>query len=206
VREKSGIAARLADLPRLMRGDANFSVFLCACVLGAFGRGAMPYYVLYARQSLSIGGRELGALTAAFLLAATTLNVFWGSLADRAGFRIVFLSSLAVWIGGTFALFNATSFATLMGVFIAVGAGSGGFMMGQQNLVLEFGSRQDLPLRIGVTNSATEATGVLAPLAGGVLATAFGYPTVFMVAVAFKLAAALLVFAKLREPRGLAVR
>jgi MFS family permease len=75
VREKSGVAARLADLPQLLRGDANFTVFLAACVLGAFGRGAMTYYVLYAKQSLAIGGRELGLLTAAFLLAATTLNV-----------------------------------------------------------------------------------------------------------------------------------
>ncbi len=206
VREKSGVAARLADLPRLMRGDANFSVFLAACVLGAFGRGAMPFYVLYAKQSLAIGGRELGLLTAAFVLAATTLNLFWGSLADRAGFRIVFLSALALWIGGTFALFGASSFAALVGVFVAVGAGSGGFMMGQQNLVLEFGSREDLPLRIGVTNSATEATGVLAPLAAGALAAGFGYPTVFMVAVAFKLAAAALVLARLREPRGLVQR
>jgi MFS family permease len=206
VRERSGVAARLADLPRLMRADSNFSVFLVACVLGAFGRGAMPYYVLYAKQSLAIGGRELGALTAAFLLAATTLNVVWGWLADRAGFRLVFLASLSVWVAGTFALFGATSFATLLLVFIAVGAGSGGFMMGQQNLVLEFGAREDLPLRIGVTNSATEATGVLAPLAGGALATAFGFPTVFVIAVAFKLAAALLVLAKLREPRGRAPR
>jgi MFS family permease len=89
-------------------------------------------------------------------------------------------------------------------VFVAVGAGSGGFMMGQQNLVLEFGSRKDMPLRIGATNSVTEATGVIAPLAGGALATGFGYPTVFMVAVGFLVAAALLVLARLREPRELA--
>jgi MFS family permease len=198
------VAARLADLPALLRADPNFAVFLAACLLGALGRIAMPYYVLYAQQTLAIGGRELGLLTAAFLLAATTLNLGWGLLADRTGFRVVFLASLAVWIAGTFMLLGAGSFAGLVAVFVALGAGSGGFMMGQQILVLEFGAREDLPLRIGVLNSATEAMGVVAPLAGGALAALLDFPAVFFCAIAFKLAAALLVALRLREPRGLA--
>ncbi|MEX2205886.1 MAG: MFS transporter [Myxococcota bacterium] len=204
VRVRTGVAARLADLPALLRADANFAVFLAACVLGALGRIAMPYYVLYAQQTLAIGGSELGVLTAAFLLAATTLNLGWGLLADRTGFRVVFLASLAVWIAGTFMLLGAASFAALVGVFVALGAGSGGFMMGQQILVLEFGAREDLPLRIGVVNAATEAMGVVAPLAGGALATFVDYPSVFFCAIAFKLAAAALVVLRMREPRGLA--
>ena len=201
VRVRSGVAARLADLPGLLRTDPNFGVFLVACLLGVLGRIAMPYYVLYAKQTLAIGGRELGVLTAAFLLAATTLNLGWGVLADRAGYRVVFLASLVIWIAGTLALFGTATFASLVGVFVALGAGSGGFMMGQTNLVLEFGLREDLPLRIGVLNSATEAMGVVAPLAGGVLATTLDFPAVFICAIAFKLAAVALVTLRFREPR-----
>ena len=201
VRERSGVAARLAELPGLLRADRNFGVFLFACVLGALGRIAMPYYVLYAKQTLAIGGHELGLLTAAFLLAATTLNLIWGVIADRVGFRAVFLGSLAIWIAGTFVLLGADGFGALVAVFVALGAGSGGFMMGQQNLVLEFGTRADLPLRIAVINAATEAMGVVAPLAGGVLATVLDFPSVFFAAIAFKLAAAALVALRLREPR-----
>ncbi len=204
VRVRTGVAARLADLAPLLRADPNFRVFLAACVLGALGRIGMPYYVLYAQQSLAIGGRELGLLTAAFLLAATTLNLGWGLLADRTGFRVVFLASLAVWIAGTFMLLGAGSFAALVAVFVALGAGSGGFMMGQQILVLEFGAREDLPLRIGVVNAATEAMGVVAPLAGGALASFVDFPSVFFCAIGFKLAAAALVAVRMREPRGLA--
>jgi len=204
VRVRTGVAARLADLPALLRADSNFTVFLAACVLGALGRIAMPYYVLYAQQTLAIGGHELGVLTAAFLLAATTLNLGWGLLADRTGFRVVFLASLAVWIAGTFMLLGAGSFSALVAVFVALGAGSGGFMMGQQILVLEFGAREDLPLRIGVVNAATEAMGVVAPLAGGALASFVDFPSVFFCAIGFKLAAAALVALRMREPRGLA--
>jgi len=204
VRTRTGVAARIADLPALMRADPNFGVFLGACLLGALGRIAMPYYVLYAKQTLEISGSELGLITAAFLLASTILNLGWGVLADRAGFRVVFLFSLAIWIAGTLILFGTTSFAGLVGVFVALGAGSGGFMMGQQNLVLEFGAREDLPLRIGVTNSATEAMGVVAPLAGGALAALVGFPAVFVCAIAFKVVAAGLIWLRMREPRLLA--
>ncbi len=201
VRERTGVIARLRDLPALVRADPNFGVFLLACMLGSLGRIGMPYYVLYAGQRLHIGGTELGELTGAFLLASTVLNLFWGTVADRMGFRAVFLGSLGLWIAGTLALFETTTYAGLLGVMVAVGTGSGGFVMGQQNLVLEFGRREDLPLRIGAANSTTEAMGVLAPLAGGVIATAWSFRAVFACAIAFKLAAALLVQLRLREPR-----
>jgi MFS family permease len=201
VRERTGVTSRLRDLPGLIREDRNFGVFLFACVLGSLGRIAMPYYVLYAGQRLHIGGVELGELTAAFLLSSTVLNLFWGAVADRMGFRAVFLGSLGLWIAGTAALFETASYLGLLCVMVAVGTGSGGFMMGQQNLVLEFGRREDLPLRIGAANSTTEAMGVIAPLAGGVIATAWSFRAVFAVAIAFKLLAGIVVLFRLREPR-----
>jgi len=204
VRERTGMS-RLRDLPALVRADRNFAVFLGACVLGSFGRIGMPYYVLYAGERLHIGGVELGELTAGFLLSSTVLNLFWGTVADRIGFRAVFLGSLGLWIAGTLALFEMDSFTGLLGVFVAIGTGSGGFMMGQQNLVLEFGKREDLPLRIGAANSLTEATNVIAPLLGGLLASVYSFPAVFACGIAFKLLAGLLVLLRLREPRTAAL-
>ncbi len=206
VRARTGVTTRLRDLPPLLREDPNFGVFLFACVLGSLGRIAMPYYVLYAGERLHIGGSELGVLTAAFLLSSTVLNLFWGSVADRMGFRAVFLGSLGVWIAGTLALFKTDTFLGVVGVFVAIGTGSGGFMMGQQNLVLEFGRREDLPLRIGAANSTTEAMGVIAPLAGGVIATRYSFAALFALAIAFKLAAAALIQLRLREPREASAR
>ncbi|HTO71000.1 MAG TPA: MFS transporter [Myxococcota bacterium] len=202
VRERARVTSRVRDLGPLLRTDPNFGVFLVAGILGGLGRIAMPYYVLYAGERLAIGGKELGLLTAAFLLASSVLNLFWGVVADRMGSRAVFLGSLAVWIAGTFALFETTRFAGLVGVFVAIGCGAGGFQMAQQILVLEFGSREDLPLRIGAANATTEATGVIAPLAGGLLATWWSFGAVFACAIAFKALAALVVQLRLADPRA----
>src|SRR5262245_54102702 len=122
VRERTGMS-RLRDLPALVRGDANFAVFLGSCVLGGFGRMALPYYVLYAGAKMEMSGLLQGQLTAAFLLASTVLNLFWGWLADRLGFRAVLLGSLAIWVVGTLGLFETEGYQGLLWVFVAIGAG-----------------------------------------------------------------------------------
>jgi MFS family permease len=202
VRERSGVAARLAQLPAMLRADPNFGAFLATCVIGSLGRMAMPYYVLHAQREASIGGSELGLLTAGFLLASMGVNIFWGWIADRYGFRAVCLGGLGMWVAGTLALIASHSMLSLIGVFMALGAGSGGFQMGYNNMVLEFGHRQDLPLRIGAASSASEAMGVLAPPLGGFLAAQFSYATVFWCAIGFKLAAAAVVLLWLQDPRA----
>ena len=73
--------------------------------------------------------------------------------------------------------------------------------MAAQNMVLEFGSRQDLPVRIAVANSAQEAVGAIGPLLGGLLAVFAGLEFLFVVAIAFQVAAIILVHLRVDEPR-----
>ncbi len=56
----------------------------------------MPFYVLYAGETLGLTGQLLGTVTFAFTKAGTLSNLFWGYLADRTGFRLVFLSSITL--------------------------------------------------------------------------------------------------------------
>ena len=71
--------------------------------------------------------------------------------------------------------------------------------------MLEFGERSDLPLRIGAANTLSEATNVVAPLVGGLLASLYSFPAVFACAIGFKVLNALLVLFWLREPRTAAI-
>jgi predicted MFS family arabinose efflux permease len=96
---------------------------------------------------------------------------------------------------------SASSFGMLVAVFAGLGAGMGGFQLSAQNLVLEFGSRRNLPLRIAVANSASELVGAVGPLLGGLLAVTVSYVAVFWTAIAFQSAALLLVLLYVRDPR-----
>ena len=76
-----------------------------------------------------------------------------------------------------------------------------GFENAARNIVLEFGDRENLPVRIALANSVSQVTGSIGPLLGGVLSTALGYESVFIVSIVFLGIGASLIFLRIPEPR-----
>ena len=56
-------------------------------------------------------------------------------------------------------------------------------------------------MRIAVANSASEAVATVGAVAGGLLAAAFSYLVLFWIAIAFQLAALVIVIRFVDEPR-----
>ncbi len=223
IRAKSRLVARLREFPMLLTQDRHFMFFIIAQLLTTAGRVAAPFYILFAGRSMPLDGKTLGVLSLAFLGADTITNMGWGLAGDRFGFRATFMGALAVWIGATALLTAAPSlaeshallFAPIAGVrgliflaFFALGAAQSGFLMSSQTMVLEFGARDDMPMRLALTSTAQGIMNAIGPLLGGVVAAMAGYQVLFAISIAC-LAAALLMFAFLiEEPRfrTLAVR
>jgi MFS family permease len=201
VREPVRVRERLRDLPALLRGDPAFTRYFLARALGTMGRMSVPFYVVYAGTKMAIGGRRLGVLTLAFVVAQSCVNLLWGWLADRRGFRLVFLLAQGVWIGSALLLLATAHYGLLIVVMVGLGAGVGGFMMAAQNLVLEFGSRHNLPLRIAVANSSSELVGAIGPLVAGVLGATVSYRSIFWTGIVFQTAALALMALWVEEPR-----
>jgi MFS family permease len=171
---------------------------------------AVPFYILYVGEVIGVVGEKgnaiptgatIGILSTAFIVANSVTNFGWGLIADRTGFRLVFLLSLGVWIAGAMGIMAAESLLGFAACFVGVGAGMGGFQMAAQNMALEFGSREDLPVRIAVANSAQEFVGFIGPLLGGVIAVTFSKPSLFWVAIAFQLGAVVIFLLFVDEPR-----
>jgi MFS family permease len=201
LRPRSSLLKRLSDLPALLRADPAFTRYFLARSLATAGRMALPFYILYAGSSMELTGTNLGILTVAFTIAGTVSNLVWGAMADRYGFRLVFLLSIAVWVAATLLLVASAGLIMTAIVFAAIGAAVQGFQASSQNLTLEFGHRDDLPMRIAIANSASEFAGALGPLLGGLIAAAFGYPAMFLVSVAFLVAGGVMVVFMVPEPR-----
>ncbi len=201
LRPRSSLVGRLSEIPALLRDDPAFTRYFAARALATTGRMALPFYILYAGASLELTGSNLGILTVAFTLAGTVSNLLWGSLADRTGFRLVFLASIGLWVASTLLLLVSSGLAPLVLVFSGVGAAVQGFQNASMNLTLEFGRREDLPIRIAIANSASELAGAIGPLLGGAIAALFGYPALFTTSVAFLLAGGLMVVFLVPEPR-----
>ena len=202
VRNKVALFARMRELPALLRGDPQFTRYFIARALANTGRMALPFYVLHAGQSMTLSGENLALVTITFTLAGTLSNLFWGAIADRHGFRLVFLLSIGLWILATLGLIASNGIIVTSLVFAAIGAAVQGFQSAAANLTLEFGNRHDLPMRIAIANMASEFTGTIGPLAGGLIATFLGYEALFLTSVFFMLIGGVMVKIWVAEPRN----
>jgi len=201
IRPEARFLDRLKDAPRLIGEDPAFAVFMLVQMLATSARVAAPFYILYVGQQLEMNGTMLGLLTLAFLGADTVSNLLWGYLGDRSGFRIVLLASISLWIASTVLLMVLHTPFAILAAFAGLGAAQAGYMMAAMTMILEFGDRDDLPMRIGLSTTAEGLTATLGPLIGGKLADAFGYSFVFGTSIGL-LFAALAALALIRDPRG----
>lgn len=201
VRQQVPLLSRLRDIPTLFGGDSAYSRYFTTRALGVLGQMASPYYVIYAGQRLGLSGASIGVLTGAFLVSQSVTDLGWGRIGDRSGFRQVLVLSMALSILATVLLMSTQNFAVVVVAFGALGAGAGGFIMSTQTLVLELGSREELPLRIAVAQTGEQTAGVIAPLVGGVIAATFGYESVFWVSIAIAAAALTVAILWMPEPR-----
>lgn len=191
---------RLGDIPTLLRAEPNFARFVVARLIATGARSARPFYIIYAGEQFGLSGGRLAGLTIAFALAESSSAILWGLLADRAGFRAVFMGALTSWMAGTALLLAWPSVTSTYIVFILVGSGFGGFMMASHNMVLEFGTQRDRALRIATTNSLSEAVGALSFVAAGFMAEAFPLPWLFATSITLQVIA-ILQMSRVREPR-----
>ncbi|MCH2169267.1 MFS transporter [Myxococcota bacterium] len=201
VRVPSSFSQRLRELPELLRSDRSFTRYFLARALGTIGQMAVPFYIIYAEQRIGLDGDELGVLTAAFVMSQSVTNLGWGALADRRGFRFAFLLSLSSWMLAAVMLIQSSDYSGLLMAFAVLGAGIGGFEFTSRNMMLEFGSRRNLPMRIAVANSAAQAVAAIGAVAGGFIASAFSYSILFWIAFAFQACALVMVMFGVDEPR-----
>jgi MFS family permease len=201
VKVKLGLLQRLGEVPQLLREDPAFTRYFLARSLATMGRMAMPFYILFAGQSIGLSGQNLGIITFAFTIAGTVSNLAWGSMADKHGFRGTFLLSIALWVVSTLVLLVASSQWLIVLVFVGIGAAVQGFQNSSINLTLEFGDRDNLPMRIAIANTASELAGTVGPLLGGVLAALLGYEAVFVASILFLMIGGVVVRIYVPEPR-----
>ena len=206
VRSKSRVRDRVKDFPKLIAGDRDFMFFMLAQLLSTAGRVAAPFYILSAGKVIELNGQNLGYISLAFLGADTLTNMGWGISGDRFGFRSTFIAALALWIASTAVLVFAPSMTWVFVAFFGLGAAQSGQMMSSSTMVLEFGDRDDMPMRLALTQTAQGATSAIGPLVGGLVAASLGYNPLFAISMGFLTAGLIVLVFLVKEPRGRYVR
>jgi MFS family permease len=201
LRPQMRVRDRLRDLPAMLRHDRGFMYFMVAQICAVAGRSATPFYVLYASHTMALTGANLGLLSVAYLGADTVSNILWGYLGDKSGFRSTFLIAMALWVGATLMLLVGHTPALVFLAFFGLGAAQSGYNMSSQTMVLEFGLREDMAMRLAFSATAEGLMLALGPLVGGVIAALAGYSTLFIISMVFEAAALAIIFLLVEEPR-----
>jgi len=201
LRPQMTLRDRLKDFPQLMTSDRDFRNFLIAQLLTMGARLAAPFYILHAGKTVHLDGATLGLFSVAFLGADTLSNLLWGYVGDRTGFRVGYLVSLVLWIAATALLMVAHGPGLFVLAFIGLGAAQSGYGMSSQTMVLEFGLRDDIAIRLAISSMVEGVMAAIGPLAGGLLASQFGYNPVFGLSIGFLAAALVILWTSVREPR-----
>ena len=197
-------ADRVREFPQLL-ADRDYRWFVIAQAFTIAGRMSGPFYILFAGQQMRLDGATIGLLSVAFLGADTVSNLLWGYLGDRKGFRITFILSIVVWIAAILTLLGAASPAAIVVAFCGLGAASSGYMMSASTMVLEFGSRHDIPMRLALSTTVEGVLAATGPLIGGLIVVTLGYSALLIASTVFLVAALLTLVIRVREPRGLKV-
>lgn len=209
VRARASFRDRMKDFPALIRSDKGFAWFMVARTFAMGMRIGQPFYFLYAASTLGISpaddpvefGKALAVLSFAYMAADTVTNLAWGYLADKGGFRSVFVIAMALNLAGVALLFAPGGFAVLAAGFFLLGGAQSGYVMSTTNIVMEFGHRHDMAMRMALSNTAEGLMGAIAPLAGGAISVIWGYPAAFaLTAVSVSIALVVLLL-KVDEPR-----
>lgn len=188
-----------------MRNDRRFRLFLLGQWLGGTAAIALPFYILQTHRSALDIALLLGAQTAGALAA----NPLWGWWGDRRGKREL-LEFVAVagaaapllalaWLAsdGRWAAIALPYFAL---VFVLLGAIGNGSTIAYLGYLMEISPDDRRPAYSGYFN-ALAAPATLFPMAGGAVAEAGSFATVFAVSAA----AALLQYVTVRRLKTIPV-
>lgn len=201
LRPRMRVGDRLREFPAMLRADRPFALFMVARTFAVFNRVSAPFYIVYIAQTTTLTGATIGTLTFAFLIASTVANIVWGFLSDKAGFRSTFIAALVLWIGATVMLMFVHGLPYYFVAFFGLGAANSGYFMSAQNMVLEFGHRDDTAMRLAMSNTAESIVAAGGPLLGGAIAATLGYHTVFAVSIVCEAIALFMLVFMVEEPR-----
>ncbi len=200
VRQPMRFRDRIRTFPQLLE-DRGYRWFILAEAMCVCARIAAPFYILYAGEQLGLSGTVIGELSLAYLGADTASNLLWGNIGDRTGYRATFTGAAALWAAGIALLLLVHHPWAVFAAFCCLGAGNCGYQMSQQTMVLEFGERADVAMRLALSTTIEGVISTIGPLFGGLMAWKLGYPPVLWLSFGFLCAAVILLIFRVREPR-----
>jgi MFS family permease len=189
-----------ADLPAIVRKDANYRRFLLARLAMVVGWMASGFVTVAAIQRLGVSDSRVGFYTAELLIGQTAANLLLGLLADRFGNKLVLqVGALTACLAFTLA-WAAPSPAWYDPVYALMGVANGAGIVSGLLIVLEFAPPDRRTTYLGLTNTVLGVASMTSPLLGVILA-GLSYRLLFAISAVANVVAFVILQRWVREPR-----
>ena len=189
------------SIKTILKKDPGFRWYLVVRNLSQFGTMAFAFYTVYAVKHHGLSEVTIGIMTGVLLITQTIANPLLGLLADRWNRRYVLeagtiasaVSSLLAWL-----LPDASAFFL---IFILAGIANTVYWSIGMAFTLSYGTDEERPTYVGMANTLIAPSAIIAPLIGGTMADAFGYPSTFATATFASLATFVILHFLVKDPR-----
>lgn len=205
VKQNIPITRYFSQLPAVLRANANYRRYVISRGIVLFGTMAGSFYIIYGREELGVTMDEIGYLTLILTISTFAMNLIWGLMADRFGHKTILCIAGAILACTAASALLAPSERWLTLTFVLLGAYVAADTVSSLNIILEFCAPADRPTYIGLTNTLLAPLFAFAPIIGGLVATAFGFPALFGLAFVAAVIGTLMLTFWVREPRHAAV-
>ncbi len=186
----------------ILRRDRDFRWFLIARMLAQVAMIGFAFYIVYVVRQFNVDAALAGIMTGVLMATQIAANPILGWIGDRSSHRFVMqVGALAAAAGAAIAWW-ATDVNWFFLVLMLSGIANAALWTTSLTLTLEFGSGTERPAYIGLANTLVAPSTILAPLLGGVLADAAGYPTAFISSVAGGLLTIAILYFLVGDPRS----
>jgi len=186
------------QLVSILKEDVTFRKFLLIRSLIQIGVMAIGFYTVYTVRQFNAPGSAIGVMTAIMSITKVFANLILGRIGDSKGHLFslqlggitLSLSALVAWWAPSYQWFYLA--------FVLAGVAYVTAWTTPMAMTLQFGDYKQRPAYIGLSNTVTAPSALLAPVLGGWLADTAGYPATFLVA----LLAGILIFGVLQSMAG----
>lgn len=185
---------------RLLSSDSNFRYFILARMLSQIAQMALAFYTIYATRQFGMSPEVAGVLTGVLGLTQTITAPLAGSLGDRFGHRVVLMfGNMIMALSATLAVW-APELNWFYLVFALAGVVNGVQWTSIIAITVEFGTDENRPFYIGLSNTLTAPVTLLGPVLGGWLADTVSFGATFSVSVVGGVLATIVLLIFMHDP------
>jgi MFS family permease len=196
--EKHGFWRTSAEI---LRHDRNFDWFLVVRIMSFFATMGFSFYIVYVLRQFHIAMVTAGFLTATLAIASTAANAIMGWTGDRLGHRSMLVVGAGALSLSALIAWAAPSFGWFYLVVALAGFANASIWTTGMAMTVEFGTEEQRPIYIGLSNTLTAPAAIVGPLIGGWIADTAGFHATFITSAALGAATVLILLTFLRDPR-----